>query len=470
MKITSLLSKLILESSRFQVLYDKMVKPSGKTEDGKPGKGLISFSALKDIILADPTSKAPDGFDIETATPEDMEQVKVGKYTQWLIKNFVTPKENDFEFEGERDSKNPQFKKAKQEFQRLFLEDLFKQTERLQFYERVKQYLPQEQRDINKLGIKDLFNIFANFQLPEKKRKEEEKKMARKTREGFKHAGGQIIFEGSKWVLIKISDTGTVGKDAAIYYGGFKDHRGGESDWCTSAPGLNYFNGYIKDGPLYVVFPQDDKGEVGSRTGLPKERYQFHFPSSQFMDRDDHQIDLVNFLNGDGSELKEIFKPEFAKGLTEQNGSKVNIVYPQGSAGKFIALYGYEELFNNLPESVEGILVKNSTNAQFSHPIPESIGRLKNLSSIMMQNCVSSVPSSLGNCKKLSFISLPDNKELKTVPESLKDLPNLQFINLKGCSSELLDGSGIPESFKKMLLDAGDSEKKEKGFFFVVGE
>jgi len=300
-----------------------------------------------------------------------------------------------------------------------------------------------------------------------KKRKEEEKKMARKTREGFKHAGGEIIFEGSNWVLIKISDKGATGKDAAIYYGGFKDHRNGESDWCTSGPGLSFFEGYIKDGPLYVIFPQDDKGQVGGRTGLPKERYQFHFPSDQFMDRDDHRVDLVKLLNGEMSELKPFFKGEFAKGLASQNGTKVDIQIGRGSAGMYIGLYGYEELFNNLPDTVEQINVKNDKH-DFAAPIPASIGKLKNLDVVMMQNCVSEVPDSIGNCSKLSFLSLPNNPQIKSLPQSVAKL-NLNFLNLKGCSEQLINGQGIPEELKTKLMDAGKDNPKDKGFFFVLG-
>ena len=469
MKITSMLRKLILENSRFKVLYDKLVNPVGKGEGDKPSKGPLSFEDLKNIIFADPTTKAPEEMDIEIATPEDMENVKVGKYTQWLIKNFVSPSVQDFEFEGERDSKNPNYKKARTEFERLFMEDLFKQTERLQFYERVKQYLPQEQRDINKLGIRDLFQIFSTFQLPEKKRKEEEKKLARKTREGFKHAGGEILHEGSNWVLIRISDKGATGKDAAIYYGGFKDHRNGESDWCTSAPGLTYFEGYIKNGPLYVVFPQDDKGEVGKRTGLPKERYQFHFPSSQFMDRDDHQINLVEMLNGPMEELKELFKHEFAKGLVQKDTKKVVIEYPRDSGGKFIALYGMEELFNTLPDDIETLNLRNNSQEKFSHPIPSTISRFKNLNILMLQNCINSVPDSISECQSLTMISLPHNKDLKTVPESISKLGNLSFLNLKGCDPKLISGENIPPKLRETLTDEGNSES-EKGFFFVMPE
>ena len=87
MLFTNLLKDLIVENSRFQVLFDKFVKPK---EKGK--KGLIPFETLFALIAADPTSKFPDGMDADNATPNDMDRVKIGKYVQWLLKNFLTPK------------------------------------------------------------------------------------------------------------------------------------------------------------------------------------------------------------------------------------------------------------------------------------------------------------------------------------------------------------------------------------------
>jgi len=458
MRITELLSKLITEQSRFQVLYDKMVKPAPAKEGqkGKP-RGIMDFEVLKNIIFADPTTKSPENFDKEGASIQDMDNVKVGKYVQWLLKNFISPKPIDLDMEGEVDPNSKQFKAAKKEYERLFLEDLFKQTERLEFYEKAKQYLPQEQRDINKLSIKDLFNIFANFQLPEKKKKAEEKKEAKKSREGFNHKGGEIIFQGTNWTLIKISDKGQTGKDAAIWYGGYKDHRNGESEWCTSSPGLTYFDGYIKDGPLYVVFPNDDKGQVGARTGLPKERYQFHFPSNQFMDRDDHQINLVESLNGKMSELKEFFKPEFAKGLLKVGGKKLDISYPSSSAGKFIALYGFDELFESIPDDVQNITINNNSNEDIALDVPSSIGRFKQLDAIMLNNIVRSIPNEIGQLPLLGFLALPNNKKLVSLPESIANLEQLTFINLKGSNPNVK----IPPKLKQKMNDEGG------GFYFV---
>ena len=457
MKFTSVLKKLILENSRFKVLYDKMVIPSSKALEKNPkAKGLMSFDILKQIIFADPDTKATENFDIDGASIDDMDKVKVGKFTQWMLKHFAVPPMTD-EMKT-MDPQSKEFKNAIKNYRELYLEDLFKMKEQLEFFEKVKQYLPQEQRDINKLTPAQLKDIFANFVLPEKKQKEIEKKQAKKTREGFKHAGSKIIYDGSDWVLIKIENNNAISKDAAIYYGGFKEYREGESDWCTSAPGLTWFERYIKDGPLYVVFPQNDNGKVGKRTGLPEERYQFHFPSGQFMDRHDHRIDLVKFLNEQAPELKEFFRTEFAKGLTTQGGKKVEITYPNSSAGKYVALYGFDDLFANLPDDIEHLMINNTSQTPIGLDVPETLGRFKNLDALVLQNICKTLPNSIGKLSELSFLSLPDNKNLVSLPESISNLENLSFVNLKGSNPNIK----IPESLNEKMSEQGD------GFYYIM--
>jgi hypothetical protein len=196
---------------------------------------------------------------------------------------------------------------------------------------------------------------------------------------------------------------------------------------------------------------------VGQKTGLPFERYQFHFPSNQFMDRDDRQQDLVQLLMGKLSETKEFFKPEFAKGLTSQNGTKVEISYPDSSAGKFVALYGFDELFDNLPDNIEHLLIQNKGKENIALDVPESIGRFQNLEAILFKNLVKTIPDSICRCTKLNLLSLPDNPSLQSVPECIKDLENLAFINLSGGNSNI----HIPEQLRNNLEDQGD------GFYYV---
>ena len=261
---------------------------------------------------------------------------------------------------------------------------------------------------------------------------------------------------GDRYTVIKIEGTGPAQQEAASWYGGYYDYDQGESRWCTSPPNSSYFKGYAKDGPLYVILANDDKGKVGKRTGLPQERYQFHFPSNQYMDRADHRIDLMQFLNQTAPDLKEYFKPEFAKGLTTSGGKKVEIDYPNSSAAKFIALYGFDDFFGSLPDDITNLLFNNKSNETIALDVPETLGRFKNLEALLLMNCVKSLPESIGNLKNLSFLALPSNPQLKKIPNSVLNIPNLMFINLSGTKPNL-----TPE-FKAKFSEEG---KEGTGFF-----
>jgi Leucine-rich repeat (LRR) protein len=453
MRFTQLLTNLILEQSRFQVLYDKMVKPApGREGDARKPKGLMDFETLKAIILADPTTRVPQGKDIDELSVEDMENVKVGKYTQWMLKNFVVPTFTDERAGVEKGT--TEYSRMMSEYQRLFMEDLHKMTDDLKKYERFKNQLPQDKRDINKISADQLFDLVKDFKLEKTKASKEEKEQAKTS---YQYPGSEIMYRGSDWTLIKIEDKGEIGKGAAIFFGGYQDGDNGESRWCTSAPGLSYFNTYIKDGPLYVVLPNDDKGQVGKRTGLPVERYQFHFPSNQFMDRHDRTVSLVELLNGKMSELKEFFKPEFAKGLVSKGGDKVEVNYPDSSAGKFVALYGFGELFESLPETIEHLIITNKSKENIALDVPESITRFQNLDALLLSNIVRTLPDNLGDLKKLKFLNLANNKELVSLPESIKEIPNLAFINLKNVNPNVQ----MPQGLKDALSDEGE------GFFYL---
>ena len=458
MRFNSVLRQLLKEEqSRFQVLYDKLVAPNKK--DPK-GRGIMDFDTLKSIIFADPTTKAPQNFDVDGASIQDMDKVKVGKFTQWMLKNFVKPSSQDLDDIGTSDVNSPEYKNTIKEFKRRFVEDLFKFTDMLSKFEKIKQYIPQEQRDINKLTPNSLLNIIVNLpeDVKQKINKKDVKSQARQERKEnrFAHPGGEIIFEGPNYTLIKIDGTGPQQQEAAQWYGGFYDYQNGESHWCTSPPGSNYFMTYAKQGPLYVIMANDDKGSVGSRTGLPQERYQFHFPSNQFMDRMDRSVNLVEMLNGPMAELKEYFKPEFAKGLVTGNGEKVEINYPQSSAGKFIALYGFDELFESLPTNIKYLLISNTSNEDIQLDVPESIGRFTNVEALLLVKLVKSLPDSIGNMKNLQFLTLSENKHLKELPESLADLPNLSFVTIRNVPNMV-----IPPRLAEKMVEEG------QGFYYV---
>jgi len=412
MKITPLLKKVILEQSRIELLFDALTKPS-KDKEGNIIKPKLNKDEFTILVNADPTTRT-NNVNMLTADSKELGKVKAGKYVQWLIKNYLSPK-------TERQPGDYGYEKEVKQVKDLFIEDLFKVTEDLIKFERFKNKLPQEMRDINKLTPSSLYDAVKDFDLTIASTSKSERKSAEV------HPGGELVYDGNEWRVIKIKDNSPIGKEAACFYGGNMK----ETRWCTSGPGLNYFEGYIKKGPLYVIYRPTDTN-ISPETGLPKERYQFHFPDNQFMDKDDHQIDLVKYLNGPMAELKDFFKPEFAKGLMV-NGEKLIIDgFSTGAVGKFIGLYGLDDLIETLPDTLTELQIQNRDKNNIIITIPDSIGRFKKLKLMILENCIDSITDSICQLTNLEFLSLVNNDKLKTIPECVVDLPNLAFINLKG--------------------------------------
>jgi len=431
MRFTSILRQVILEQSRFEILRDTLTKPA-QDKDGKKVKAKMTPQEFLAIVQADPTTKM-NNIDPQTANSKELEKIKAGKYVQWLLKNYLTPK-------TERQFGDSGYDKEVKQVKETFMEDLYKVTDDLKKFDRFKGKLPAEARDINKLTPDSLYDAVKDFDLTLASTTKAERKSAEV------HPGAKLMYDGDNWRVIEIKDKGVVGKEAACFYGGNNQ----ETRWCTSAPGASWFDRYIKDGPLYVIFNPNDT-DVAPTTGLPKTRYQFHFPSNQFMDKDDRQQDLVQLLNGPMAELKDFFKPEFAKGLTVGGQKLVIDSFSHGAIGKFIALYGLDDLIGNLPDTLEEFQIQNRDNkSDITINIPEQIGRFKDLHMILLDNCVESVPDAICTLPKLRFLALINNPKLTSIPECIVDLPSLYFLNLKGSTNVK-----VPEAIKAKGTDMG---------------
>ena len=446
MKFNKIVKSIILEQGRYEILKKTYAEPKKKGDKVKPAR--MSKEELDKIVLADPTT-ARDGDKIK----------KAGRYTQWILKQFLNIEPNI-----EAQYGTPEFKREKSQKINMFFEDLYKVTEDLQKFDRFKNKLDQEDRDINNLGIERLNDLMLSYSLEKTKATKDEKKEASKT---YEHPGGDIIFRGANWTVVKISDEGQLGKDAACFYGG-NDQKPvkGESGWCTSSPGLNYFNTYIKQGPLYVVIPNTAQEflqggpKTGEISGLPAKRYQFHFPSNQFMDANDRQIDLIQFLNNN-DELKEVFKPEFMKGLSSSDGTQVSVEYPRDSASKFIALYGFEEFFEELPSNLGRLdFIKTSGRGEeeITVAVPPSVGRFKDMYALHLSGIVEEIPKEVSDLENLVFLSLPDNPKLKTLPKEIAKkrgnnyvMNALRVLNLNNVSPNFK----MPEEIQKMIDEQG---------------
>jgi hypothetical protein len=435
-KLNNILSNILSENAKVDALVDKYTKPqkNQKDERGNP-KSLMGVEVLAQIIFADPTTKKPEGIDTSDLSLENLEKVQPGQYINWMLERFANPEVDESGNIG----------RARE----LFIEDLYQLTGDLAKFTKVKQYLPVDKRDIGKYtSPNDLFTFLNNFELPErikeKLKKNEFKKEVRKEREGFKHPGAKVDYVGDKYTVIKIEGDNELSREAAAWYGGHNK----ETRWCTSTKDSRNFTRYIEDGPLYVILPNDDNGKVGELTGLPEDRYQFHFQSDQYMDRFDHSINLVEFLNDKASDLKEYFKPQFAKDLVTK-GNKVDITYPNSSAGKYIALYGFEELIEGLPDNITEFGFVNKSSQKIAWDIPASIGRFKQLNMLQLDGVVKSLPDEIGGLTNLFMLALSNNPQLKSLPSSIGKLKGLVVMNLMGCDSNLF--KTLPEEVQKQF-------------------
>jgi len=431
MKFTPLLKSIILEQSKFEFLSNKYLQPK-VNKAGEKLKPKLAKGDFYALVNADPTTRL-NNVDLENMSKDDLNKVKAGKYVDWLINQFLSVK-------TERQPGENGYQRELENARNTFMEDLYKVTDDLKKFERFKGKIKGE-KDINKLTADQLYDAVKDFDLTLATTTKAERKSAEV------HPGSKLVYDGPNWRVIEIEDKGPVGKEAACFYGGNNQ----ETRWCTSTPGTDqWFNRYIKDGPLYVIYnPQDT--DVASTTGLPKNRYQFHFPSNQFMDKDDRQQDLVQLLTGPMSDLKDFFKPEFAKGLTVGGEKLVIDSFTHGAVGKFIALYGLDDLIGNLPPSLKEFQIQNKDSKNnIVINIPEEIGRFKDLNMIMLDNCVANIPDSVCQLQKLKFLALINNKELTSIPECISDLPSLLFLNLKGSPNV-----EVPNAIKEKGTDMG---------------
>lgn len=420
MKFTEMLKTIISEDVRSELFLKKFTEPTVDKKTGKKVAPVLTPKELLTLIVNDPTSRADEG-----AT--SFNQVKkTGGYVQWMINQIKRLRP-----EGVGKSKNPHPIE-------MFFEDLYKVKDDLIKFERFKNQIPVDKRDINKLTSDELYDLVKDFSLEKATTTKAERKDAK-----YAHPGGTFELETPNYVITKITRTDELGKEAACFYGGNNK----ETRWCTSAPGLSYFERYIKDGPLFQVY--EKSSEPSKETGLPSTRWQFHFQSNQFMDKDDRSINLVEFLNKSDKEVKEYFKPQFMENMTKSSGkggTSIDVEFPRSPAAQFIALYGFDEFFESLPDNITKMDFSGGNSGSEGFPLPKAIGRLQNLEGLHIDGLISDLPSEICNCKKLRYLSLPNNKNLKSIPDCLKDLPNLKLVNFKGC-----DNLKLPEDLKVKL-------------------
>ena len=224
-------------------------------EWGKPPEGSFSHMSTS-AWLAEPDKYDPKWLraaqDYESlmlqTVPDDLEDNQRGSALLWLIR--LTRKDPDF--------REDVVELGLRQTHLSNLLELFFQNQRF-----------MEVADINKIKSRQELERIVGEAGPAIKADQEKRAYA------DAEAGTEILRDDADWKVAIISNKG-----AACELG-----KG--TDWCTAAPGLDYFAQYYSpNDPLFYI---EDKG-----TG---ERFQFHYGSGQFMDHGDYQV-----------EEKELFK------------------------------------------------------------------------------------------------------------------------------------------------------------------
>ncbi len=180
MKFNDLLKSVILENSRYDILKKTLTEPRKKDDKVIPAK--MTPQEFDKIVLADPTTRRA-GDEIK----------KAGTYVNWLVKQFLSLVPED-EQEG-----TPRYKSELKRKKDLYFEDLYKTSQDLQVFDKFKQKLPQDIRDINKLSIDGLFNAVKDFDLTLATTSKAERKSMPS------HPGGEMVFDGDRWRIVKIT-------------------------------------------------------------------------------------------------------------------------------------------------------------------------------------------------------------------------------------------------------------------------
>jgi len=153
-------------------------------------------------------------------------------------------------------------------------EDIYKWEEYFEIFKRRKREFPV--KDINQIKTEDDIDDFVN-KAEEIKEREVDPSQKKGVSKSDKYAGLKIgEVEGFDVYMIP------QGTSDEMY--GAACELGSGTSWCTATGNTkNWFDRYAKDGPLYIFIGPDG------------EKYQFHYESSQFMDKNDRSILSRNF-------------------------------------------------------------------------------------------------------------------------------------------------------------------------------
>lgn len=163
--------------------------------------------------------------------------------------------------------------------------------------------------------------------------------------------------------------------------------------------------------------------------------------------KDLNESDIETILSKEMRPYAKALKEKYTAELENSfNPEMISLIYPNDATAKYVVLYGIQTFFNIIPEDTTHLQVENKSETTIAWDIPEDLGRFTQIETLAFENCIKSLPESIGKLQNLTFLNIGSNKELRTLPESLADLVCLNFVNTIGTN---LDVSELPEKIHR---------------------
>ena len=169
----------------------------------------------------------------------------------------------------------------------------------------------------------------------------------------------------------------------------------------------------------------------------------------------DADIAFINspIMRDNKKKLREKFSGQLA-GVS--SSGYVGLEYPKDDNSKYVALFGFDDFFQHIPTNTTMIQMENTSKTPIALDLPESIGKLTELKTLIIDNMVKSIPESIGNCTKLKFINLPNNPQLESIPEAFGELYCLNFFSTEHSNPNMR----IPAKLEEYMTE-------DEGFWFI---
>ena len=235
------------------------------------------------------------------------------------------------------------------------------------------------------------------------------------------------VFDGNDWVIYV----------PKTYEASCKLGRG--TTWCTATTQSdNYYNMYNSDGPLYININKHN----------PDEKYQFHFPSEQFMDKNDEEIDVMEFLQNN-EELLDFYGDE------PYIGMKLREINANNNLASFLSDKTTDEKLGETV-TIDNIDDLNEL-IDIIGEIPEESGKMSSFEILVIKNVPKIPNSAFSRGIEANMLKIENVGTIYNSAFAYCNIGTLSIYNVDKIDSASFYDSDVQEVY---LEDIGTIEKK----------